>query len=132
MKHYIDPATKSVYAYEEDGSQDLIIPLTYQRLTTAELAVVRAQQVADALASMPVPLVVTRFQARAALYLAGHFEAVEAYMAQASTPMLAKLAWQDAQEFQRSSPTVLALAKVLGLSDAQLDALFVSAATIKA
>lgn len=79
-----------------------------------------------------VPVSVTRFQGRAALWLAGHFHDVEAYMDRADTPMLHKLAWQDAQDFERNSLTIAAIAQVLPLSEAQLDALFVAAAAIKA
>ena len=53
-------------------------------------------------------------------------------MAAPGTPALAKLAWQDAQEFRRTSPTVLAMAGALGMSDAQLDDLFTTAAGIDA
>lgn len=79
-----------------------------------------------------VPQVVTRFQARAALHLAGLLEQVEALMAHPDTPMLAKLAWSDAMEFKRTSPTIASLASTLGLSDAALDDLFTVAAGIDA
>ena len=79
-----------------------------------------------------VPQVVSRFQARAALHLAGLLETVEAMMAAPETPALAKLAWADAQEFKRNSPTVLSLSASLGLTEAQLDALFTTAAGIDA
>lgn len=75
---------------------------------------------------------VSRFQARAALHLAGMLETVEAMMAAPETPALAKLAWADAQEFKRNSPTVLSLSASLGLTEAQLDALFTTAAGIDA
>lgn len=78
-----------------------------------------------------VPQSVTRFQARAALYNAGHFETVEAFMARSSTPMLMRLAWLDAQSFDRGSDTVAALASVLQLSDIEVDALFTAAAEIR-
>lgn len=78
------------------------------------------------------PQVVSRFQARAALHLAGLLTAVEALMADPATDMLARLAWTDAQEFRRTSPTLLAMASALSLTDAQLDALFVTAAGIEA
>jgi hypothetical protein len=64
--------------------------------------------------------------------LAGLLPQVEAMMADPGTPMLARLAWQDAQEFRRTSPTVLAMAQALQLNDSQLDALFISAAAIEA
>lgn len=79
-----------------------------------------------------IPQSVTRFQARAALHLAGLLQSVEAMMSDPSVDMLAKLAWQDAQEFKRTSPTVLAMANALKLTDAQLDDLFIHASEIKA
>lgn len=78
------------------------------------------------------PQVVSRFQARAALHLAGLLPQVEALMADPETDTLARLAWTDAQEFRRTSPTLLAMASALSLTDAQLDALFVTAAGIEA
>lgn len=82
--------------------------------------------------AMSVPPSVSRFQARAALYQAGLLAKIEAYMAGPDVDPIAKLAWQDAQEFRRTSPTVAALAALLGLSDAALDELFTAAAQIKA
>ena len=52
-------------------------------------------------------------------------------MAAPETPALAKLAWADAQEFKRNSPTVLSLSASLGLTEAQLDELFTTAASIE-
>ena len=43
-----------------------------------------------------------------------------------------KLAWADAPQFKRQSPTVLALAGELGLSKAATDELFRMASTITA
>jgi len=78
------------------------------------------------------PQVVSRFQARAALHLAGLLPQVEALMADPATDTLARLAWTDAQEFRRTSPTLLAMASALSLTDAQLDQLFITAAGIEA
>lgn len=79
-----------------------------------------------------VPQTVTRFQALAALHLAGHLEAVKAIMASPETSMIAKLAWDNALSFERSSQTLQSLASTLGLTDADLDALFTTAAGIEA
>lgn len=81
---------------------------------------------------VPVPEAVTRFQARAALAQAGLLDSVNAMMDQPDTPVIVKLAWADALEFRRHSPTVLALADALGLNASQLDALFIAAAQIEA
>lgn len=79
-----------------------------------------------------VPQTVTRFQALAALHLAGKLTAVQAIMAAPETPVLAKLAWDNALSFERNSPTLASLAAMLGMTDADLDALFTQAATIEA
>jgi len=79
-----------------------------------------------------VPPSVTRFQALAALHLAGHLTAVQALMAAPETPVLTKLAWDNALSFERTSPTVAAMAAALGMTDEDLDALFTAAAGIAA
>ena len=79
-----------------------------------------------------VPQTVTRFQALAALHLAGHLPAVQAIMAAPETPFLANLAWKEALSFERASPTLASLAGTLGLTDADIDALFTVAASIEA
>lgn len=79
-----------------------------------------------------VPAVVSRFQAKAALALAGHLETVEEIMADPDMPVLARLAWLDAQEFRRNSPTLLTLAERLGLDAEALDQLFITASEIQA
>lgn len=78
-----------------------------------------------------IPMEVTRFQALAALHLAGLLEQVEAIMAAPETSVLTKLAWQNAQKFERQSQMVLAIAKVIPLSDQELDDLFITAAGIE-
>jgi len=77
-----------------------------------------------------VPDKVSRFQARAALMQAGLLDQAEAAVAQAGP--LAQLAWADAVEFRRTSPTINALAPALGLTSQQIDALFIAAAQIEA
>jgi hypothetical protein len=96
--------------------------------TPEEVAAWEASKAESARMAMSV----SRFQARAALHLSGLLETVEAMMAAPETPALAKLAWADAQEFKRNSPTVLSLSASLGLTEAQLDALFTTAAGIDA
>ena len=79
-----------------------------------------------------VPQSVSRFQAQAALHQAGHLFAIESLMVDPETPALARLAWENAQEFKRTSPTVQAMAAALGLTDSQIDDLFIVAAGIEA
>lgn len=77
-------------------------------------------------------MVVSRFQAKAALSNAGMLATVQALMDDPSTPEVYRLAWQDALEFRRLSPTLTAMNAVLGLTDEQIDDLFVAAASITA
>lgn len=98
------------------------------------------QEVADGLAEIlpyvepppQVPPSVSRFQARAALHNAGLLEAVQAVIDDPETDPITKLAWEDAQTFERASPTIAALAIILSLNDADLDNLFFAAAEISA
>lgn len=80
----------------------------------------------------PVPESVSKFQAKAALLQAGLLDSVEAMMTAPQTPAVAKLAWSDAQEFRRQSPTVAAMTAALGLNEGQIDDLFRAAARIVA
>lgn len=78
------------------------------------------------------PQVVSRFQAKAALMQIGRLAQVEALMADPDTPALARLVWAEGIEVRRASPTVAAMGQALGLTDADLDALFTLAAGIEA
>lgn len=74
-------------------------------------------------------MVASRFQTRAALYVAGLLPMVEAAVAKADP--LTKMAWAEAVEFRRASPTIAKLAGALALDDATIDELFRSAMTIE-
>ena len=75
-------------------------------------------------------MVCSRFQARAALHMAGLLPAVEEFIADADP--LVKIAWADAVEFRRTSPTINAMAAGLGMTDEQVDELFRTAMQIEA
>jgi hypothetical protein len=80
----------------------------------------------------PVPEVVSMRQARIALLAAGHLAAVTAAIA--AMPSIegdvARIEWEYAQDVRRDSPLIGALAPVLGLSQEQLDGLFVQASKL--
>ncbi len=80
----------------------------------------------------PMPTEVTAFQARAALAAAGLLGSVNTYMASLPSDDVGRLAWEHAQTFKRTSPTIAGLAPLLGMTDAQLDQLFIAAAQIDA
>lgn len=88
---------------------------------------------------LPVPQIVSRFQARAAMLSSSSSdEAFPNLLAQidaavaASDNAFVRLAWAEAVEWRRDSPTVLSLAQALGVTDDQLDDLFRAASGIVA
>lgn len=76
-----------------------------------------------------VPAEVTMRQARLALLQAGKLADVDAAINALSEPQksAARIEWEYSGTVRRRQPLVLALAPALGLTEAQLDALFVAA-----
>lgn len=83
-----------------------------------------------------VPQIVSRYQAMAALFEtpspahAGQTLLDDVQAAVTAAGGLALLAWQNANIFERHGVFITQLAPQLGLSDAQVDALFVAAANV--
>lgn len=77
-----------------------------------------------------VPSIVSPYQARIALLNAGLLERVEALMSDPSTPQAAKIAWEYATEWDRSSDFISSLGPSLGLTDADIDNLFIAASKV--
>lgn len=75
-----------------------------------------------------IPAVVTPRQAKLALYGAGLLETVEAAIAAADKAT--QITWNEAIEFRRDDPLINGLGKQLGLTDAQIDQLFVTASKL--
>lgn len=80
----------------------------------------------------PIPQSVTRFQALATLSSAGHLPTIRAHIATLDQDDIVRLAWENASEWERTSPTLAALAAMLGLTDTEVDDLFVAAAQVSA
>lgn len=80
----------------------------------------------------PIPSTVTRFQALATLSAAGHLPTIRTYIATLDQDNITRLAWENAADWERTSPTLAALATMLGLSDAEVDDLFVAASQVSA
>lgn len=77
-----------------------------------------------------IPSTISRFQARAALLDAGLLADVEIALADADP--LTQLAWAEAVEWRRDSPTIAAIGSAIGLREEDIDNLFIEAAKIKA
>jgi hypothetical protein len=127
--HYALTSGTVVIRYNDNGTTDSFGPGSME--WSDYLAWVAAGNTPDPyLAPVVVPFNVTPFQAKAALLAAGLLPAVEAAIAAASP--IAQLAWTDATGFTRDSPTIAALSAQLGLTSAQVDDLFIAAASIEA
>lgn len=72
--------------------------------------------------SSGVPLVVSMRQARLALAQVGKLAAVDAAVAAAD--QATQISWEYATEVRRLDPVMCALARVLGMTDGDLDNLF--------
>lgn len=80
-----------------------------------------------------VPQVVTRRQARQALLLAGRLQDVQPAIDAIADPVqrgMVQIEWDDSQEFQRTRPTLIALATAIGMAAEDLDSLFAQAAQL--
>lgn len=80
----------------------------------------------------PVPPSVTRFQALAVLSAGGYLPTIRAHIAALDEDNVQRLAWENATDWERTSPTLNALAAMLGLDDTQVDELFIAASNISA
>lgn len=75
-------------------------------------------------------MVLSPFQAKAVLLQENLLDDVETIINDPKTDRLIVLAWNNVTEFKRLSPMVLELAKLLNLTDKQLDDLFIAGAQI--
>ena len=85
---------------------------------------------AESLADDRSRMICSRFQAKAALLNDGLLPQIETLMTGADA--LTKLAWAEAVEFRRDSPTIALMAATAGMNETQLDDLFRAAMTITA
>jgi hypothetical protein len=79
------------------------------------------------------PMRVTRRQARQALLLSGNLGLVQPAInaiPDATQRGLMQIEWDDAQDFERNRPSLVAIGGAIGLDAAGIDALFVQAAAL--
>ena len=80
----------------------------------------------------PIPATVTRFQALAVLAAGGYLGTIRTYINTLDVNNIQRLAWENAADWERTSPTLNALATMLNLTSEQVDDLFVAASQISA
>lgn len=107
-----------------------------QRECVAEarrLGLVVPEELEELFAVASVPASVTRRQAKQALLLNGLLGNVQPAIDAIPDAMqraMIQIEWDDSQVFERGRPALIALGSALGLSSAQLDALFIQAAQL--
>jgi hypothetical protein len=84
----------------------------------------------ELLASERNRMIVSRFQAKEALRQAGLLETIDQFINSSENPVL-RLAWSEAIEFRRNSPTILQISEELELTETQIDDLFRLAKTLE-
>jgi len=75
-----------------------------------------------------VPAYVTMRQAQLALLAAGYLDAIDAMIA--TQDRATQIVWNTSGTVERSHPLVASIGSELGLSDSQIDALFVQAKSL--
>ena len=136
MSHHYSPHTLELIATNTPASwmaSTEVEPPVFDPVTQSCIFQGGAWVVADVEPpAPPVPEVVSMRQARIALLAAGFLDAVE--RAVASMPGIegdvARIEWEYSQEVRRSSPLIKGLAPALGMTQAQVDGLFIAAAAI--
>lgn len=118
----------------EDGAKVVVVEKgdpRFDELAAHNPAEFEGESQEDARAAERAAMVVSRFQAKVALFQAGILGQIEELL-RGSENFIHRLAWDEAVEFRRDSPTINFLAKHAGLSDEALDDLFRAAMTIRA
>jgi hypothetical protein len=107
---------------------EYLLPAGCVQITDEEADAIREAEAA--LQPVVIPATVTMRQARLALLQAGKLVDVNAAIASmaGATGEAARIEWEYSQEVHRDKALVKSLAPVLGMTDAQLDSLFIAAA----
>lgn len=132
---WVNSQGENVYCRSYAGEQmdDLIVDLGSDAVTYASLIAEVRSKVEPYVPPPPVvPATVTRFQALAVLAAGGYLDTVRTYINTLDINNVQRLAWENATDWERSSPTLNALAAMLGLNDTQVDDLFIAASNISA
>lgn len=117
----------------DDGILTSRLPLTTDQYSTVELHIGSLEPVPDKVVTGNVPQEVSMRQAKLALLQFGILQQVNTAIA--SMPGVqgeaARIEWEYATAVKRSAPLVTQIAGAFGLSDEQLDNLFILAATFE-
>lgn len=133
---YYAQITNGVVTAVSDLSGEVNAPnmIPIDSLDTAFLGkVYAAGEFTDAPAVSAVPQIVTRRQARQALFLRGKLDLVQPAIdaiQDATQRGLMQIEWDDSQEFLRTRPSLIAIGTAIGYDAAGLDDIFTFANTL--
>lgn len=121
--HYKAPDNSPHYL--DDDSFSYLLPAGSVQITDEEAAAIREQ-------NQPVPQSVTMRQARLALLQANKLHLVNAAVdsMQGAEGDAARIEWNYSNEVRRNQPITLLLAQTIGVSEQEMDQLFITAATL--
>lgn len=114
----------------DNTSPNGVARATEERILEAGRYLIRTTLEDTPMSVLAAGMEVTPYQARIALHLSGLLPAVEAMMANQDTPAEATIAWEYAISFQRQSPFIASLGPALGLTEAQIDEMFLAASQV--
>lgn len=117
----------------DDGILTSRLPLTTDQYSTVELHIGSLEPVPDKVVPGNVPVEVTMRQAKLALLQFGILQQVNTAIASMTGVQseAARIEWEYATTVKRNAPLVTQIASAFGLTDEQLDNLFILAATFE-
>lgn len=135
VKKYFDPAGQRItdtWWAAQDGTRYLVASLPAEQLAALGVTVTVEEVTGPPPPPPYVPPAVTMRQARLALLGAGVLPQVDAAINSLPEPQksAARITWEYSAEVQRHNGLVSQMAPALGLTEAQIDALFIQAATL--
>jgi hypothetical protein len=115
----------------DDGILTQRLPLTTDQYSTIELHIGSLEPIPDIVANGNVPQEVTMRQAKLALLQYGLLQQVDTAIANMPgvQGQAARIEWEYAATVKRNAPLLGQIASAFGLTDEQLDNLFILAAT---
>lgn len=127
MKYFKNEATGQVYAYADDGSQDAFILPGLVPMTAADIQAHLNPPVVPA-----VPRSITMRQARLLLHSRGLLTSVQEAIDSLDEPprIAAQIEWDYSSTMERDKPFVAMIAGYIGLTNDDLDEMFIEAATL--